>query len=277
MRSKDFREKAWNALKGNWGIAILASLIASALGGSDGSISFGGYFGGGSIGDSSSSGGSEAVMSEEIIGAIVVVGIGIILFAIAIAIASLIVAGPIWVGYSRFNLALIDESESKSIGILFSGFKNLKNAFLTKLLHGVYIALAMVVGMIPCIILLIIWPNPIVLISLVIPIIFTVIVSLDYSMTGFVLAEKSYLGPKDALAESKRLMNEKRGKLFSLDMSFIGWHLACICTLGIGYVFLAPYIEAAHAAFYREIKREDDEKFSRLRQKVEDMVDSETV
>ena len=277
MRSKDFREKARNALKGNWGIAILASLIASALGASDGSVSFGGYFGGGSIGDSSSSGGSDAMMPEELVSIIVGVGIAIILFSIAISIASLIVAGPIWVGYSRFNLALIDESESKSIGILFSGFKNLKNAFLTKLLHGVYIALAMVVGMIPCIILLIIWPNPIVLIFLILPIIFTVIVSLDYSMTGFVLAEKSYLSPKDALAESKRLMNEKRGKLFSLEMSFIGWHLACICTLGIGYVFLAPYIEAAHAAFYREIKREDDEKFARLRQKVEDMVDSKAV
>ena len=277
MRSKDFREKAWNALKGNWGIAILASLIASALGASDGSVSFGSYFGGGSIGDSSSSGGSEAAMSEEIIGAIIAIGFIAILFVAAISIASLIVAGPIWVGYSRFNLALIDESESKSIGILFSGFKNLKNAFLTKLLHGVYIALAMVVGMIPCIILLIVWPNPIVLIFLILPIIFTVIVSLDYSMTGYVLAEKSYLGPKEALAESKRLMNEKRGKLFSLDMSFIGWHLACICTLGIGYVFLAPYIEAAHAAFYREIKREDDEKFARIRQKVEDMVDSKAV
>lgn len=33
MRSKDYRKQAWSALSGNWGIAILAGLVASLLGG----------------------------------------------------------------------------------------------------------------------------------------------------------------------------------------------------------------------------------------------------
>ena len=39
-----------------------------------------------------------------------------------------------------------------------------------------------------------------------------------------------------------------------LDLSFIGWALLCILTLGIGFLWLQPYIEASHAKFYEELK-----------------------
>ena len=38
-----------------------------------------------------------------------------------------------------------------------------------------------------------------------------------------------------------------------LDISFIGWGILCVFTLGIGFFFLKPYKEAAYAVFYREI------------------------
>ena len=228
MRSKDFKEKALNALRGNWGIAILASLIASALGASDGSVSFGGSFGGGG----SSSGGSDVVMPEEFVSIIVGVAIAIILFSIAMSVALLIVGGPVWVGYSKFNLDLIDGSESKNIGTLFSGFKILKTAFLAKLLQNLYVFLWSLLFIIP-----------------------GIVASYKYAMTGYILAENPHMSAKMALEQSERLMDGNKLRLFSLDMSFIGWHLICILSFGIGYIWLAPYIEASHAAFYCDLTR----------------------
>lgn len=36
-------------------------------------------------------------------------------------------------------------------------------------------------------------------------------------------------------------------------MSFIGWALLAALTFGIGNLFLNPYMQAANAAFYREV------------------------
>jgi uncharacterized membrane protein len=41
--------------------------------------------------------------------------------------------------------------------------------------------------------------------------------------------------------------------LFCLHLSFIGWDILCLLTLGIGNLWLRPYKEASIAAFYKEI------------------------
>lgn len=43
-----------------------------------------------------------------------------------------------------------------------------------------------------------------------------------------------------------------------MEMSFIGWAILLLLTFGIGGLFLLPYTQASHAAFYREIKCERD-------------------
>ena len=39
-----------------------------------------------------------------------------------------------------------------------------------------------------------------------------------------------------------------------LHISFIGWAFLSVFTLGIGYLFLSPYMIAADCAFYNEVK-----------------------
>jgi len=39
-----------------------------------------------------------------------------------------------------------------------------------------------------------------------------------------------------------------------LDLSFIGWAILCLFTFGIGFLFLQPYVQSAHAAFYEDLK-----------------------
>ena len=49
------------------------------------------------------------------------------------------------------------------------------------------------------------------------------------------------------------MMKGNKGRLFCLDISFIGWALLSALTLGIGELFLNPYVCAARAAFYRSL------------------------
>jgi hypothetical protein len=41
-------------------------------------------------------------------------------------------------------------------------------------------------------------------------------------------------------------------KLFWLGFSFIGWIILSLMTLGIGFFFLAPYMDTTFAYYYEE-------------------------
>ena len=51
-------------------------------------------------------------------------------------------------------------------------------------------------------------------------------------------------------------MAGRKMKMFLLELSFIGWAVLCCFTLDIGFLYLAPYVEASHAAFYEDLKKE---------------------
>ena len=72
------------------------------------------------------------------------------------------------------------------------------------------------------------------------------------------MADEPNLSPGEVLAQSKRLMKGNRWRFFCMEMSFIGWAILLLLTFGIGGLFLLPYTQASHAAFYREIKCERD-------------------
>ena len=48
------------------------------------------------------------------------------------------------------------------------------------------------------------------------------------------------MGYLDSITASRRLMNGYKMQLFLLDLSFIGWHILCLFTAGIGYLWLTP-------------------------------------
>lgn len=83
-----------------------------------------------------------------------------------------------------------------------------------------------------------------------------------YSQSFFIykdLSEKVGMENQSAvnyISESRKLMTGNKGRLFYIDLSFIGWHLLAILTLGLGYLVLNPYIAATKAAFYRDISED---------------------
>lgn len=231
----DFREIARNALRGKWGIAVVTSLIASLLNsaGSDG------------VGLNVNIEGSHADLNFNIAGQTVfstggdpgaginafLVGttIYIVLASLVIAALLLLVGSVVSVGYSKFNLDLVDHQDVE-LGHLFRYFPHWKNTVCASLLKGIYIFLWSLLLFIP-----------------------GIIASYSYAMTNYILAEHPELTAREAIALSKDMMEGNRWRLFCLHASFIGWSFLCLFTFGIGNLWLSPYKNAAEAAFYREV------------------------
>lgn len=81
-----------------------------------------------------------------------------------------------------------------------------------------------------------------------------------YAMTPYILVDNPELGPNEARLKSIEMMRGHKGKLFGLELSFIGWFLLCILSLGIGFIWLAPYYQTTHAAFYHNLLEEQAQK-----------------
>jgi uncharacterized membrane protein len=81
-----------------------------------------------------------------------------------------------------------------------------------------------------------------------------VIKSLSYSLTAYILKDNPELQNNAAIELSMKMMDGYKWKLFLLQLSFIGWILLCLLTLGIGLLWLIPYYGTTMSAFYEDVK-----------------------
>ena len=142
----------------------------------------------------------------------------------------LFIAGPMLVGISMFSLSL-SRGENARLEQIFEGFKNYGTVL------GAYLLM---------VVLILLW-----MLLLIIP---GIIAAIAYSQTFYILAEDDAISSMDALKKSKEMMDGYKWKYFCLGLRFIGWALLCILTLGIGFLWLSPYIQISYAKFYEDIK-----------------------
>jgi uncharacterized membrane protein len=146
-------------------------------------------------------------------------------------IGNLIIGGPMELGLVTYFL-LIGRRGSAQMEDLFRGFRSFESALILYIVRLVFIML---------------WS-----LLLIVP---GIIAALRYSMAMYILHDSPELTGMAALNRSKEMMEGHKGKLFGLYLSFIGWAILSIFTLGIGFLFLAPYIKAAEANFYEDLKQ----------------------
>lgn len=145
----------------------------------------------------------------------------------------LVITGPLSVGYATFSIALA-RGEHAEVAQVVSGF----NKFGVSV--GAYILM---------VIFILLWS-----LLLIIP---GIIAALSYSMTYYIIADEDLTDPLEALRKSKAMMQGNKWKLFCLGLRFFGWMLLCILTLGIGYLWLAPYMTISYIKFYDDIKNSE--------------------
>ena len=78
----------------------------------------------------------------------------------------------------------------------------------------------------------------------------------SYALTPYIIMDESELTARQAITRSCEIMQGRRWKLFCLYLSFIGWGILSILTFGIGFLWLAPYMNASIAAFYEDARAE---------------------
>lgn len=89
-----------------------------------------------------------------------------------------------------------------------------------------------------------------------------IIKGIAYSQAYFIYKDVSSsgknegMGYTDYITASRKLMHGHKWDYFVLQLSFIGWHILAMLSLGIGYLWLNPYMSATYAAFYRDLARD---------------------
>lgn len=77
----------------------------------------------------------------------------------------------------------------------------------------------------------------------------------EYYMIPYILAENPSISRKDAFFLSKQLTNGHKWQMFLLQLSFIGWRLLSIATLGLAaIVFVNPYTAVTEAGLYTALR-----------------------
>ena len=153
----------------------------------------------------------------------------------AIAIAALnwlsILLVPLLIpGLCVFTLKLIRGAKPE-ITDLVSTYKNYLNALVAYVLYGVILVVGYFLFIIP-------------------GIIFTYMLSQIF----YLLADNPQIGAVEVLKKSAEMMKGYKWKLFCLHLSFIGWYLLGIVTLGIAFIWVGPYIKTANTIFYENLK-----------------------
>ena len=88
---------------------------------------------------------------------------------------------------------------------------------------------------------------------IIISTVWMIVRSLSYSLTTYIAYDNPDMHSLDVVNESARMMKGNRLKIFLLSLSFIGWIILAAFTLGIGYLWLLPYMEIATICFYEHL------------------------
>ena len=143
----------------------------------------------------------------------------------------LLIGGPLTFGFITYNINNVRGTKC-SLSNLTEGISRFSDLFLVYLLKTGLVLLWSLLFIVP-----------------------GVIKWISYSQTFFIMHDNTNLTPKEALDFSEKMMVGHKKEFFLLNLSFIGWHLLGILTLGILEVFyVGPYYKTTMSLYYEELK-----------------------
>jgi len=142
---------------------------------------------------------------------------------------------PLGWGFIVYFLNLI-RFEDINYSRLFDGYKDILRIFLATFLSYLVIVIGLCLLIVPGIIL-----------------------ATGLLMTDFILKDDPEISAIDAMAKSWKMTNGHKAELFYLFLSFIGWIVLSMLTLGVGFLILSPYMQTTLAHYYEDLKEEQGE------------------
>ena len=215
--NREIKNAALAALKGNWALAVVAAICLSAVSTLVAAPSY--------LVNLSVSG----IHPFNTINPLVLLAFCYVSFGL-----NVLLLYPISIGYAVAHRELYVNGDSSLVRNTF------KNAF-TGYFRNVLAMLLMYV-------FVVLWS-----LLLIVP---GIVKSLSYAMTPYIIKDNPELSPNQAINLSMKMMKGYKLKLFWLTLSFIGWIFLCVLTLGIGLLWVMPYMQTTMAAFYEEVKND---------------------
>lgn len=267
---KSCKKAALASLKGNWKSPVLANLVYILLtmvvmipyASMVMFIAF------------KSNNGSDLESPAVIIG----IFMGMLLFVIFIMIFQICINPALIMGYKRLHVKIANNAGPVKVSELFSGFKMYGKSMgvfwwnylwiflwtlsiyipvmmLSSITTGIAVAgdadpfkSSVVIGLIICILLLVI-----AVIGMYVLIIYKAI---SYSFMWYVVCDDSKIGAIESMNISKAITKKHVGSIFLLGLSFIGWFLLGMLTLGIGLLWVIPYFEVTIYNAYKVLRND---------------------
>lgn len=150
------------------------------------------------------------------------------------AIAGIILLGPLTYGMSKISL-FVARDKDVELGMLFNGFNDFGRALVLYITNNIFVFL---------------WS-----LLLIVP---GIIKQIAYSMSFYIMLDDPKISANDARKKSIEMMQGNKWRFFCLELSFIGWYLLSILTLGILMFWVGPYMETAKAKFYMSLLPEQE-------------------
>lgn len=220
-KNQDYKNEALAALKGNWAPAVVSSIVIFAL-----AIVL-------VIPSAVLEGAAQAVMGLGHATS-VTTAVGLVSFVLMLILPVLVYYPLCYVGYSNAYKQLLVSGDDRITSNMFSNtfkgyWRNVWSGFLMVLFVYLWMLLLIIPG---------------------------IIKAFAYAMTPYILKDNPELSANQAMNLSVKMMKGHKFDLFYLYLSFIGWGFLSMLTLGLGYLWLMPYMYASMAAFYQDVKNE---------------------
>lgn len=146
------------------------------------------------------------------------------------SLVAFIIGGPIYFGVANYFLKLA-KGQPAEFTDLFSGFSLFKTNFILNFFIMLFTVL---------------WT-----LLLIVP---GIIAAIKYSMAYYIVNDSPEIGALEAIQISKEMMDGHKMRFFEMWLSFLGWFILGIVTLGLGMIYAVPYYRAAKANFYLDLK-----------------------
>jgi len=151
-----------------------------------------------------------------------------------LTIIMLLMTGPFALGFAGFFLKRI-RGEQIAVENIFEGFKRFFPGFLLWFFTALFTALWCLLLIIP-----------------------GIVKAFGYSMAFYIMYDNPEIKPLEALKKSQIMMKGYKLKLFWLELSFVGWLILAYLTMGVGLLWLNPYMYLSIANFYENLKRNQE-------------------
>ncbi len=226
----EVKQTGKSAFKANYWPCVLVALLMGVFTGAGSAAS-----GSGSASSTDLTTAFDSMDRNALI-AVAVVVVGVLFASLAVsAVVKIFLVNPLRLGGTVFFKSNIEQGPA-SLNLIGSGFRNYWHTFVTLFLRDLFLFLWFLLLIIP-----------------------GFVKAYSYCMVPYILAEHPDMPPKEIITRSREMMDGNKLQAFLLDLSFIGWVLLGILTLGLLFIFwTSPYMESTHAALYLKLKEESE-------------------